>query len=346
MANSEGQQNPKFSWSELWPTFLGFIIVICALATNFLFEKAKLWSVVVCSIIVLLGIMLYTIIRLLINQKDNKYESVINEFGQIAVDMRKTANDLGKVSATVKANTDVYGYVCGSNELRELEGSVGDCVEVDNPKIYVRSTKFFLETTDSSFGNMLQDNLRKGVVYYYLIPEYDVQTLYEPFNNMVLEWWKQYSSFLKSKRECSAVSSKKSGKWDKNYVRALDKASGYYGKKQADWEGLINSVFELFKERIKVFTADECSFYTVTALYQVGRNDWKAIEKLPTDYLADGLSDYYSFVVFGERTADSENQFVTRFRKNFTTCEKYNIQTLYDSIERYNRDELYEKNKG
>lgn len=239
----EKKKGKSFSTSSDFASIvvLSVITGLSAL-TNLLINYVQWWAFLINFVIVLLGILVSVFIRY---KKLSGLEQSTKELATITGELQKASN-------TISASMDVYNYVYGSAKLRELEGSVGESGSIKNPIIYIRSTKFVLERTDSAFAQMLLNNLRKGVIYYYLIPAYENPHLYASFNRMVLDWWENYSSFLKSKDACKKAIKMKDNSWDSKYSEYLTRANTYWGKKDANpmWSKLIQDVFDLFKQRL------------------------------------------------------------------------------------------------
>ena len=191
---------------------------------------------------------------------------------------------------------------------------------------------------------MLQENLRNGVQYRYLIPSYVSDEEYDLFKNMVVEWWKGYSIFIYNKDACSKLSNI-SNEWHPDYKRIFEFAQTYWkeNRGEEDWKKLCYELFELFKSCLITYIADESIFYIVTVVYQTGRNAWKAIIKLPTDYVDEDKNDYYSFVVFGEEEKPSDNVFIRNFKSNFNEKKKYDMTSIYEMIDRHIKEIINEK---
>ena len=331
--------NSQSHWSELKPEIFVIIALALSIISNFLFEFINWWFFLFDVLLVALaavGITVYNnIVKVKsINTEITRLEGTIDRLNQSS-ELEKPINRLGELISKITASELLSKYVCDENTLTKIEGSVGDC-PFDNAKIYVQSSKFQLETTESAFAQMLYENLRKGVVYYYLIPRYrDNPLRYDSFINMVVSWWKEYSCFLSDQEKCRYLYSRKKSTWQKKYIKCIEKASELWrkdGTNKDEWSSLYDKVFALFQERLSVFVAEESTFYLVTAVYQVGNNKWKAIIKLPTDYTDDDSSDYYSFVVFGNESRPFDNEFIKKFTGNFNQSSKYDMQEIFKQI--------------
>ena len=308
------------------------VIVVLGLLAGILFDKIKFWAILINVVIVVIGIfVLYYI--------NNK-----NQIQSTNQDREELSKIIEKLKHTSQL-TDLLKYVCGSIKLMSIEGSVGNN-DHDDQKVFVQSSKFELETTNSEFFLMLINNLRKGVQYYYLIPKYDNKLQYESFYEMVISWWNEYSKFLYDKNYCTKINNERKSCWQKRYIRYVETASDFWRDRntsKTQWKSLYMNVFNLFKERLFVYTANESLFYIVTAIYQVEPNKWKAIVKLPTEYGDSSTDDYYSFVVFGEGSTKSNNSFITRFQNNFTDSNIFALNELYDKINQRIEDIIDDK---
>ena len=296
------------------------IVFALSLIAGFFFNVVEWWVFLINAFIVVVGLLaLYYL-----NNK-NRINSINDEI-----------NELKSINSELKHTTelsDLLKYVCNSEQLMKIEGSVCEN-EFENHKIFVQSSKFQLETSNDDFFIMLIENLRKGVQYYYLIPKYQNSISYNSFYSMVISWWDEYSKFLYDKECCHTMASDQNNAWQKQYKKFVHLANKYWKKQtpKDEWNILIDNTFELFKERLFVYAAEESLFYIVTAIYQIEQNQWKAIVKLPTDYGDTDTNDYYSYLVFGEGCADSNNHFIKQFINNFADNNKFDTSDLYSQI--------------
>ena len=319
MRNSKEKPTAKFPFPDdkIWE----FVLVLISVAINFLYTLVDWWVICANLLFLLAGVL----ILYYLNNK-NKIES-INEEIEMLKDISQGIKELSTYPALLE-------HVCGSKELMMIEGSVGDN-GYDDHMIFVQSSKFELES-NIEFSHMLINNLRKGVKYNYLIPYSNNKLDYRPFYEMVFDWWSEYSKFVIDKEYCNDLIENKNEFWQKKYTSCLNKAASYWNNKNnidSKWDKLIDELYLLFKKRLSVYTADPSLFYIVTAIYQVGRNQWKAIIKLPTEYGNNSKDDYYSFVVFGKTYSDADNKFITKFKHNFRDDNHLDMKELYAELD-------------
>ena len=350
MSNNENKslsdKQSTMSKNEIVTIILPLVIVGLSFFSNWLFNYVNWWAILINSVIVLLGLLVVTFVDHGI--KVRGINSELDSITKATIELKEAAKlediseRLKEVVRKINTSTDLLKYVADGEQLLKIEGSVGDS-GVSVPKVYVQSSQFELETSNSRFAVMLLENLRKGVQYRYLIPDYQTnREEYDRFEDMIFGWWKDYSAFVFDEEICYRLLSQGlNASWNEEYKLYLNKACDNWKKKvgKEEWKNLALGLFRLFMDRIVVYTADESRFYIVTAIYQVGINSWKAIVKLPTDYLDDDINDYYSFVVFGEEQESSENLFIKKFRANFNERSRYSMdcisKKITESIERY-----------
>lgn len=296
------------------------VLVFSTLVLNILYKFVEWYVIFINFALLVVGFF----ILYYLNNK-TKIKSINNEI-DLLKDVTQDIKELSSYPALLE-------HVCGSKRLMMIEGSVGEN-EHNDQQIYVQSSKFELESNDD-FSHMLINNLRKGVHYNYLIPFYNNRLDYQQFYEMVIGWWNDYSKHIVDKECCSILMANKNEHWQKQYVDNLETAASYWdkGTSKAKRDKLIDELYELFKRRLSVYTADQSIFYIVTAIYQVGPNMWKAIIKLPTEYGKDSNDDYYSFVVFGDTYSNSNNAFITQFRHNFKEENLFNMEDLYKKLD-------------
>ena len=337
--DSPKKAESPISKSEILTTIIPLAIAALSLLANWLFNYVNWWAVLINGAIVLVGMLIITLINHRIKIKSINTE--LEDLSKATIELKEAAQleDVSKklmdILRKITTSTDLLKYVADGEKLLKIEGSVGDC-GVTAPKIYVQSSKFELETSNSIFAKMLLENLRKGVQYRYLIPNYKINPEeYDRFEDMILSWWNDYASFLYDKDICDKLVSQGINPcWNNEYKRYVSTASNYWKNTTSlkKWKQLAQELHKLFLERIVVYTAEESRFYIVTAIYQVGNNLWKAIVKLPTEYLDDDINDYYSFVVFGEEEESSDNSFIKKFRANFVEESMYSMERINNRI--------------
>ena len=256
---------------------------------------------------------------------------LIEKINEKSCDFDELEKNLNKVVDVVRAQSEIFKYIYGETQLMELEGSVKS-----GYSIYIKTSKFNLETRNKKFRNMLINNLRKGVYYKYLIPS----TSTESFNDMILDWWKEYSSFLKSEQDCDELYKKKEKDWDNEYVGHLENARQYWKNKELDnLKQLPKSLLDLFNQQFLAYTAESNTFGLTIAFYEMDHHKYKAIVKLPTDI--ENYSEDYSFIVFGDKEKSRDNTpLVSDFLNNFSDERtKYDInnKNIVTKIDAYNK---------
>lgn len=337
-------------------TLILVAVILLVMGGNWLMNQlsgVQTWVVIAVSIgLVLVSIAVQAIIvakknikksydaaAIELEEVSNKLDSEISgATGKIETERKnlsETIKKLQEITAVEEKSKDLLKYVKDTEFLTGLEGSVGDIAN-DTSNIYVQSSKFLLETTDSEFAEMICANLQKGVVYHYLIPHYLNEEDHSAFVNMVYAWFTDYSKFLCNYEFCKSLYEKSLNEpfWNSKYKNLIGKTCQYFEKKESDvnydtqnieLSKLYQQVISLFVARLKVSYAPEENFYITTAAYETTPGKWKAIIKLPTETTIQGnmagtnRQKYYSFLVFGDMEVDNSNNFIKSFKATFNS---------------------------
>ncbi len=300
-------------------TLILVVVILLVMGGNWLMNQlsdVQTWVVIAVSIgLVLVLIAVQAIISARKNIKksyddaatglvevSNKLEGEISSAtGKVKAErenLSEIVKKLEEITAIEEKSKDLLKYVKDTEFLTYLEGSVGD-IDSDTSNIYVQSSKFLLETTDSEFAEMICANLQKGVIYHYLIPHYSSEDDHSAFVNMVHAWFADYSKFLCDYELCKNLydRSRNESFWNSQYKNLIENSHEYFVKKLSDenydsqnieLSKLYQQVISLFIARLKVSYAPEENFYITTAAYETNPGKWKAIIKLPTETTIQG----------------------------------------------------------
>ncbi len=221
------------------------------------------------------------------------------------------------------AQAEIDKYVLDSKKVIALESSVGNC-SGKNPctcKIYIQSSLFVLEK--GPLENAILWNLRKGVKYIYIIPSKDVYI--NEYYDMLRDWYRSFSKLLNSKSDYDEFASSLEREpeykryWSQEYMDLYKKAGSLWAAKILD-EDLHNSYCkkckDLFLKLVETHIEDESEFYITVAVYEVKRNQWEAIIKLPTQNINN---EYYAFQIPSVNQAE-KSSFIRSFQSKYKPC--------------------------
>lgn len=234
------------------------------------------------------------------------------------------------------AQSEIDKYVLDSEKVIALESSVGNYPETPEKKlctckIYIQSSLFVLEK--GPLENAILWNLRKGVKYIYIIPSKDVYI--NEYYDMLRDWYRSFSKFLNSKSDYNDFESLLEREpefkryWSREYTDLYKKAGNLWAAKRFD-EGMHKSYCkkceDLFLKLIETHIEDESEFYITVAVYEVKRNQWEAIIKLPTQNIND---EYYAFQIPSINQAE-KSSFIRSFQSKYKQglYESGNLSTL------------------
>ena len=236
--------------------------------------------------------------------------------------MSDFANNLEKEYRMI-AQVEIDKYVLDSKKVIALESSVGNHSEKKSCtcKIYIQSSLFVLEK--GPLENAILWNLRKGVKYIYIIPSKDVYI--NDYYDMLKDWYRSFSKFLNSKSDYDEFANSLEREpeykqyWSQEYMDLYRKAGNLWANKRID-ENLRKSYCkkceDLFLKLIETHLEDESEFYITIAAYEVERNQWEAIIKLPTQNINN---EYYAFQIPSINQAE-KSSFIRNFQSRYKPC--------------------------
>lgn len=244
----------------------------------------------------------------------NKEQGKCNEHEKILIELQKSTSDnLEKIRNILVRNILTEQVVAGK-QINEMEANV-----VKGNAIHICTSRFVLEKNEE-FKNVIISNLRKGVIYKYIIP--DGELSYDDYCDMMKKWYRDFSGFLKDQPECEkclqqSTEDKMHGKlWNDDYLKLINKAKEAFNivetsKKKEVLDEIESSCIKLFSKQIETFSIDERFLYVTVAMYEQPHKKWKAIIKLPT---IDKEKSYMAFYIPDENELEKEI-FVEHIRK-------------------------------
>lgn len=286
----------KREWTPAIAVLVCSIVMpfVSQLFTDDLSQKEKILYIILAISAYLIIALLCAAITAICNARKGS-EDLITKFG----DLEKSLSENISIEKSMITNLYLADYVLDKNKVISLEASVSK-----NCEIYIQSSRFELEK--GPLEDTIIWNFRKGIKYIYLIPE--GESYKKDYIRMLQDWYKLYSNFLISKEEFDKEqnelnqSEKKKYKtlWDKRYQELYEEAANIWKKKMPEEarKTAINNCKRkcenLFKNLVKTHVDDASEFFVTVAVYEVSRNKWEAIIKLPTQ---EKYGEYFAFKI-------------------------------------------------
>lgn len=351
---------------EYFGAIVIFIVTIFMVITDKIFDASgkmyihAITIVIIAYIVVFIAALVITLIfklssfnKNLCDQLNEDFNSKTQKVTDIAEIIQKTNTDMKKSLDLLSKNIEkekgiltelsIGNYVLDSNAVIELEESVGNYNQNGcRCKIYIQSSLFVLEKGSLEKGILW--NLRKGVKYLYIIPK--KESYINDYCEMLHDWYKLYSQFLISKEKYDSIveefSTKENEKyfsfWDSDYKKMFNQAGTIWknnklneAEKNARIADIRNKLQQSFIKLIETHIDDESEFYITVAAYEVKRNKWEAIIKLPTEHLNN---EYYAFQIPSKNSGEHKT-FIHNFQDRFKNIE-YNPDDISTLGGRYN----------
>lgn len=218
---------------------------------------------------------------------------------------------------------EIGQFVLNRKEVIDLEASVGNFEgHARKCKIYIQSSLFVLEK--GPLESTILWNLRKGVKYIYIIP--NGEAYINEYYEMLRDWYNLFSQFLISKDAYKklqiALNSENKYKkyWCQDYQRIYDEAGKTWEDTKITEKSRVEKIDKCREECKKIFSSliethvnDENEFFITVAAYEIKRNQWEAIIKLPTQ---NTDKEYYAFKIPNENHAEMNN-FIHKFQGRY-----------------------------
>lgn len=281
------------------------------------------------------------------------YEDVVNDFSENCRKIDTITNHIGQTNEKLESLTDALAgnvekerslitqieigrFVLNRKEVIDLEASVGNFEgNMKKCKIYIQSSLFVLEK--GPLEDTILWNLRKGVKYIYIIPNREVNI--NEYYDMLSTWYGLFSGFLISKDDYIQLQKTLDNEanykkfWCREYKKLYEDAGKIWNDTRITEKTRLEKIDEcrkacreIFKSLIETHVNDENEFFITVAAYEIKKNDWTAIIKLPTQ---NTKKEYYAFKIPNENNAEM-NDFMHKFQGVYksSTYEPDNLSTL------------------
>lgn len=351
--------------------FSGVVIIIVAilmLIADKVFDasgkmyKEAIKIAIIAYVVIFIAALIISVIFMLSSTNKKKYGQLKNDFDDEIEKVTQIAEIIENTNLDMKASIELLSkniekerriittfsigsYVLDSNEVIKLEESVGNNKQNEGRcKIYIQSSLFVLEK--GPLEKVILCNLRKGVKYIYIIPKNE--SYVNEYLDMLQDWYRLYSQFIVSKEDYDQIvkelNYKKNDKnfshWNSNYRNLFDEVgiiwrdSKLSEKERCDKiKNIKCKIQRSFKELIETHIDDESEFFITVAAYEVKRNKWEAIIKLPTE---NTDNEYYAFKIPSKNNGEIMN-FIHTFQNRFKNIE-YNPNDISTMGGKYNLD--------
>ncbi len=312
-------------------------------ASGEIYKEAIYITIVGYIIVFFASIIAFSIFKIRFD-KDELYEEVVRNFDENCQRVSGTVEDMNQINEemmklmgiltqdiekekNILTEIAIGQFVLDKRAVIQLEDSVGSYENVNKQqcKIYIQSSMFILEK--GPLENTILWNLRKGVKYIYIIPAGNVYI--NDYYDMLYDWYKAFSQFLISEDDygkmCEALDKERRYKryWRHDYQQMFEEVGKIWRNKQLSEKSRTEKLNkyrkqceEIFKSLIETHVDDENAFFITVAAYEVKRNNWEAIIKLPTQ---DMNKEYYAFQIPTENNAEMEN-FIHKFKSRYKAC--------------------------
>ncbi|MCM1500359.1 MAG: hypothetical protein NC124_18005 [Clostridium sp.] len=301
--------------------------------------------------IVLIGYFLFFLVTLIVtamfkirSTKQEIYEDVVSDFRENCEKIDTVTNHICQVNEKLENYTaalaqniekersliteiEIGQFVLNGKEVIDLEASVGNFEgQIRKCKIYIQSSLFVLEK--GPLEDTILWNLRKGVKYIYIIPNGEVYI--NDYYEMLCDWYRLFSQFLISKDEYERVQAvlNNEGKykkyWCREYQKIYEEAGKLWNNTGISEKNRMEKIDKyreeckrIFRTLIETHINDENEFFITVAAYEIRRNNWEAIIKLPTQ---NTNKEYYAFQIPNENNAEMTN-FIYKFQSRYKSCD-------------------------
>lgn len=315
--------------------------------------KLAIYIVIGGYFVVFLAALIVFVISLIKFKRHEMYEDVVNDFNENCKRIDTITNHISHTNEKLEGLTVALGenienerslitqveigrFVLNKKEVIDLEASVGNFEgHMKKCKIYIQSSLFVLEK--GPLEDTILWNLRKGVKYIYIIPNGEVYI--NDYYDMLSDWYRLFSGFLISKEDYKqlqiALDNEFSYRkyWCREYKKLYEDAGKIWNDTKITEKTRIEKINECRKECRRIFESliethvnDENEFFITVAAYEIKKNEWTAIIKLPTQ---NTNKEYYAFKIPNENNAEMKD-FMHKFQGIYKSSayEPDNLSTL------------------
>lgn len=320
--------------------------------------KHAIYIVIGGYLVVFLAALIVVVIFKIRIARNEVYEEVVNDFSENCRKIDTITNHISQTNEKLEVLTDALAeniekesslitqieigqFVLNRKEVMELEASVGNFEgHMKKCKIYIQSSLFVLEK--GPLEDTILWNLRKGVKYIYIIPNREVNI--NEYYDMLGTWYRLFSGFLISKDDYKqlqiALDNESSYRkyWCQEYKKLYENAGKIWNNTRITEKNRLEKIDEcrkecrrIFKSLIETHVNDENEFFITVAAYEIRKNNWTAIIKLPTQ---NTNKEYYAFKIPNENSIEMNN-FMQKFQGVYKSSpyEPDNLSTLGGKME-------------
>ncbi len=315
--------------------------------------KHAIYIVIGAYLVVFLAALIVAVIFKIRIARHEIYEEVVNDLSENCRRIDNITNHISQTNEKLEGlrialaeniekerslitQIEIGRFVLNRKEVIALEASVGNFEgHMKKCKIYIQSSLFVLEK--GPLEDTILWNLRKGVKYIYIIPNREVNI--NEYYDMLGTWYGLFSGFLISKDDYEQLQitldneSSYRKYWCQEYKKLYEDAGKIWNDTKITEKNRLEKIDEcrkecrrIFKSLIETHVNDENEFFITVAAYEIRKNDWTAIIKLPTQ---NTNKEYYAFKIPNENNIEMNN-FMQKFQGVYKSCpyEPDNLSTL------------------
>jgi len=273
---------------------------------------------------IFIGALVAWIIYLFTFHSNREFNNLIERYNARVQECQTHTNSLQKYCRYIELKENLLKLILDKQDISDLEKRVPNDTE-----IIVMTSKFVLEK--KAFMSIIVNNIRKGVMYNYLIPSDDRNTT-DYFKTAVI-WWDDFKTMFTQKERCSELLERPAPKeivFSRGFMDLLSRCKKFHEMQKDDQdyeeikEALKNDIFDYFKGKIRAYKIDEKYSFITIIMYQKEANsiNYDVIIKLPT---SDNNEEYTAYLVPDKNEKPNLVQSIRRFCDVHRGAERYDI---------------------
>jgi len=286
----------------------------------------------VCSS-VFCGSLVAWIIYLFVFNSNSEFNDLIEKYSERVNECQSHTNSLQEYCRKIVLKDNLFNLILDKYEIFNLEKNV-----LNNIEIIVMTSKFVLEK--KIIKPIIVDNIRKGVLYDYLIPSDDRDTT--DYIRTATIWWEDFKAMLTDKKICLELldrSNKNEIVFSQDFNALLSRCKEFHEMQTNDQNYTVTentlrkNILDYFKKKIQTYKINENYSFITIIMYQKDNtsNDWDVIIKLPT---SDDNEEYTAYLVPDENQSEKQ-KLVKSIRR---LCDVNQRAKKYDIFSQHKED--------
>jgi len=307
---------------------LGLTLVLIFLAglMTFLANSTDAKIVIFVCLSIFLGSLTAWFIYLFSFNSNREINDMVEKYSARVHECQNHTNNLQEYCRKIEVKDNLLKLILDKRDILDLEKKVPN-----NTEIIVMTSKFVPEK--GIVRPIIVDNIRKGVMYNYLIPSDDSDTT--DYIKTTTMWWIDFKTVFTEKDECSRLlerSDKNDIVFSHDFNTLLSRCKKFHEMHKDDQnytlieDTLKTDIFIYFKKKIQTYKINEKYSFITIIMYLKDNisNDWDVIIKLPT---SEDNDKYTAYLVPDENQSEKKNlvKSIRRFCDVHQGAEKYDI---------------------